>query len=1116
MNATANAIMPDGLGVKILSEVGSFLMATRAELFLFCAAVAAYLLLFGNAHPNQKTKASKAKQAEKVKDDFLDDACCGPKAHQTLSPQECEQVEKAFQTGFDAGDHRQVLRCWNAMKKFEQVPNVSLAHAVESMQRFKKDASYILRELHGFLQKFQGQSDVSTINDLLEALGKRLDSDLVDKIVEMMPKVGLATDQRTYEILLAMHFMTRSFDGVRALIAEMGVRKVPFTTRATIVAVKTALKTGNFEEAKSHFRGLKAVWAENAAADSTASTAPRHIVSQLIDLACRDHQLGEFLPLLEGVPVPDDAIAGMLTECIRRKDLALAQRVEQLARSQGDTLSDATYSLLIRSMSSDPARVQAIFDEVVTKGMAPSADFALALLSFCSQNGAIALAERLFEHMQPKQLPVLSGFIRFFTEMELFDKACDVYENHMKHLQHVNAGGKDQVQFLDARIERSLMNAAFRCGRQDLAKNFLDASPSDVAKHIAMIRNCVASNNLAGAMSVFDTLQKSGTELNSVVYNTVLDACVECRDLSAAEAWMKVIKEAGLTDVVTYNTLIKAYLHEECFDKARALMEEMRGVGLQPNRVTFNELVNGLVTKGSAAQRAEIWGIVKEMKAAGVKPNQVTCSILLKSLNAHSSQESILDTMELITAMDEPMDEVLLSSVVEACVRIGKPDLLAEKLKQLQGSESFAVNGSHTFGSLIKAYGHARDINGVWRCWKEMRSRHIRPTSITLGCMVEAVVSNGDTEGAYELIHQMQEDERCRDALNAVIYCSVLKGFTREKKMQRVWAVYDEMTARKVELSIVTYNTLIDACARSGRMDRVPSIFEEMQKQNIKANLITYSTMVKGHCQAGDIQRGFEILEQMRNDAKLKPDEIMYNSLLDGCAQNNLVEEGLGLLARMQSEGVQPSNFTLSLLVKLMNRARKLDNAFNLVDEISTKYKFRPNVHVYTNLIQACIANRHLPRGMATFEQMIKERVQPDNRTYTILVRASLSHGLCDQAAGLVRAALGLRGALPLAGDASVARISNLDPALVGEMLQSLTDKGHVHNLAVPLLSDIKHDKPSYRIDAAVQRHVMSAGMAHETGHQPTYSQQYAAPRQRTNARGGDGRGGAGRWGQGR
>merc|ERR1719223_1277741 len=164
------------------------------------------------------------------------------------------------------------------------------------------------------------------------------------------------------------------------------------------------------------------------------------------------------------------------------------------------------------------------------------------------------------------------------------------------------------------------------------------------------------------------------------------------------------------------------------------------------------------------------------MKVAGVKPNRVTISILLKNLNSYSGQKDVMNTMDLITTMDEPMDEVLLSSIVEACVRIGKPDLLESKLKQLEGSTSVAITGSHTYGSLIKAYGHAKDIRGAWRCWKEMRSRHIKPTSITLGCMVEAIVANGDTDGAYDLLHQMRDDETCREAINSVIYCSVLKG----------------------------------------------------------------------------------------------------------------------------------------------------------------------------------------------------------------------------------------------------------------------------------------------------------------------------------------------------
>merc|ERR1719247_3132017 len=152
-------------------------------------------------------------------------------------------------------------------------------------------------------------------------------------------------------------------------------------------------------------------------------------------------------------------------------------------------------------------------------------------------------------------------------------------------------------------------------------------------------------------------------------------------------------------------------------------MDDLRKAGLEPNRVTFNELINALVTKGGESRRKQMRDIVDEMNAAGVKPNQVTISILLKNLNSYSCQKDVMNTMDLITTMDEPMDEVLLSSVVEACVRIGKPDLLASKLKQLQGNPAIAINGSHTFGSLIKAYGHAKDVDGIWRCWREMRSR---------------------------------------------------------------------------------------------------------------------------------------------------------------------------------------------------------------------------------------------------------------------------------------------------------------------------------------------------------------------------------------------------------
>jgi len=737
----------------------------------------------------------------------------------------------------------------------------------------------------------------------------------------------------------------------------------------------------------------------------------------------------------------------------------------------------------VRSLSSEPRRVQALFDEVTAQGRSLSGELLQSFLAHCSQVGDARLADRLFEKAQPKQSTALASFIRFYAEGGYHERACDVYQRHFQQLR-ASAGLEGvpaQVAILDTRLERSLMNAALRCGRHDLAKDILESTPSDVVKHLLLIKSFSSARDLEGAKGVFESLSATGAELNSVIYNTVLEACVECRDLKAAEAWMERTKEAGFVDVVSYNTLIKAHLHMGRFSEARALISKMQEDGLQPNHVTFNELVNGMISKGSEAHRREVWEIVREMKDCGVKPNQVTCSILLKNLNRYSKEEDILCTMELIDTIEAPMDEVLLSSVVEACVRIGKPDLLSSKLQEFQGNDSL-VNGSHTFGSLIKAYGYAKDINAVWRCWRMMRSRHIRPTSITLGCMVEAVVNNGDTEGAYELIHEMQADERCRDALNSVIYCSVLKGFTREKKLNRVLSVYQEMIQFDVDLSVVTYNTVIDACARCSRMDRLPELLADMEKHSVQKNLITYSTMLKGYCQMGDIQKGFAILEQMQQDINQKPDEIMYNSLLDGCAQMGLMDEGLRLVQRMEREGVTPSNFTLSLVVKLMSRARKLDRAFNLVQEISARHRYRINVHVYTNLMQACISNRQMQRAMTTFEDMLRAGVRPEGRTYAVLIRANLSAGDHHQAVALLRAGLGLRHSLVAVDSAKAATTCNIDSSLVNETLSVLADKGMAQELAVPLISDIRRCATHVHLDANMQRKVMALGVEKETG----------------------------------
>jgi pentatricopeptide repeat protein len=503
--------------------------------------------------------------------------------------------------------------------------------------------------------------------------------------------------------------------------------------------------------------------------------------------------------------------------------------------------------------------------------------------------------------------------------------------------------------------------------------------------------------------------------------------------------------------------------------EARKAVELMKKAGLQPNCVTFNELLDARV-KSNAPQ--EVWMIIDEMDACGVKPNHITCSILLKTIDSNSAANKVERILKVLDAMVDDMDEVLLSSVVEACIRVGRVDLLMPFLKRQSSSRRIQVRGPHTYGSIIRAYGFVQDIDGAWETWREMRTRHIVPTSVTLGCMVEAVVSNGDPEAGYELIQERLNDEQCCSVVNAVIYCSVVKGFSHQKNFDRVWAVYQEMLVQKVQFSIVTFNTLVDACSRSSEMNRIPALLESMVSQGIEPNLITYSAILKGYCQENRLDEAFELMEGMVQTTKFKPDEIMYNSLLDGCARQGLYDRGVKLLGDMERVGVRPSNFTLSVLVKMASRAKRLDQAFELAEQISSKYRFKLNIHVYSNLIQACILNKDYRRAFDVLERLSRERIRPDVRTYSLLLKASVAAGEAADAAGLLRAAVGLKGVHPrlMGADAKFLQPQpGLPSALIAEVLEGISgpqcrDEG----LAVALLKDLR-TKPHVKLDPKLQ-----------------------------------------------
>jgi pentatricopeptide repeat protein len=523
-----------------------------------------------------------------------------------------------------------------------------------------------------------------------------------------------------------------------------------------------------------------------------------------------------------------------------------------------------------------------------------------------------------------------------------------------------------------------------------------------------MIKAHGRERDLKSATRVFNDVRSSGATLTPMIYNCYLDACVQCGDLEGAKKHFQEMKQLNFVDVVGYNTVLKAYLARGCTQEAHDLVKEMTSHGLQANKVTYNELLHAKVL---AKDRRGLWSIVDEMRAAGVQANPVTCSILLKSLTAHSYPTDVQRVISLIDDVEEEIDEVLFSSVIEACIRIRQLDVLSDLMRRYRQKGGFVNLTAPTYGSMIKAYGQYGDVARVRELWNEMEERCVKPTSITLGCMTEALVANQQADEAWELLHAQFDTEERRGCVNTVIYSTVVKGFAVARRIDKVFGVYQEMRKRDIPCNTITYNTMLDACAKCCTMDRASGLLVDMKESSVEPDIITYSTIVKGYCLEGDVDRAFNVLEDMKSDDKFAADEIMYNSILDGCAKQHRVDDALKLLEEMQTTGVIPSNYTLSILVKLLGHARRLSQAFKLVEELSQEHGFRPNVQVYTCLVQACLLNRRLERAMSLHDTMIADAgCTTDEKFYAVLARGCLQLHQPLKAVEVVRAAFQLPG----------------------------------------------------------------------------------------------------------
>jgi hypothetical protein len=246
--------------------------------------------------------------------------------------------------------------------------------------------------------------------------------------------------------------------------------------------------------------------------------SPEAIRRVPFDLACRllmtiakNPKLGvnaEQLKVFTGKISPL-ALEAVVTEATTAKDLATCRQLHMLAGLLSIPKTPQTFETLAKAYAVDTNALRVLVEEASTPLARP---FAEAVLESCARLEQANLAAEVFEKVSANDASYLRGMVENMTG---------------------TTGGSSLENICLEGVERSNCNSDAIYD----AKHSKDIPAREVAMRANDIRSCGKNGDLRGAIKVFDRLGSQAN--NALILNSMLDACVECKDMEKAIEYFK-------------------------------------------------------------------------------------------------------------------------------------------------------------------------------------------------------------------------------------------------------------------------------------------------------------------------------------------------------------------------------------------------------------------------------------------------------------------------------------------------------------------------------------------------------------------------------------------------
>lgn len=437
---------------------------------------------------------------------------------------------------------------------------------------------------------------------------------------------------------------------------------------------------------------------------------------------------------------------------------------------------------------------------------------------------------------------------------------------------------------LDLFAMTGVVNMYAKCGQIEEAYKMFDRMPDrDLVSWNTIVAGFAQNGFAELALDLVTRMHEEGRRGDFITIVSILPAVANVGSLRIGKAVHGYAMRAGFDSIVNVSTaLVDMYAKCGRVETSRLVFDGMKS----RNVVSWNSMIAAYVEGGNPEEAMRIF---QKMLDQGVEPTNVTIMEALHACADLGDLERGIFVHKLLDQLKLGTDVSMTNSLISMYSKCKKVDRAADIFSKLQGKTLVSWN------AMILGYAQNGRVNEALNYFCKMRSKNIKPDSFTMVSVIPALAELSVIRHA-KWIHALVI-RSCFEK-NVFVMTALIDMYAKCGAVDTARILFDMMNERHV----TTWNVMIDGYGTHGLGKAAVELFNKMLEGPTKPNDITFLCAISACSHSGLVEEGIHYFTSMKKDYGIEPVMDHYGAMVDLLGRAGRLNEAWDFIQKMPIE----------------------------------------------------------------------------------------------------------------------------------------------------------------------------------------------------------------------